>query len=68
MIFTKGVDLASLLAFLEEHPHMCYPGEGVYPDTVRVDIEIPVGAALSELKHQPFVRFVLRSLPIYFCH
>ena len=55
-------------AYFEQHPDIDYLSESIYPGTIRVSLPVPVGAVLEELKAQSFASFVIRNLPIFFCH
>ncbi len=45
-----------------------YVGESIYPRTLVVALEVPVGESKERLTAQPFARVVLPVLPIFFCH
>jgi len=68
LIVSAGTDLEGLVAYLDAHPHLAYSGESVYPHTLRIRVDIPVGDSLEQLKEQPFTRFVIKNLPLFFCH
>ena len=59
---------ASAIAYFAAHADIEYLSESIYPRTHRVALPVPVGDLPEELESQPFVRFVVRNLPFFFCH
>ena len=55
-------------AFIETHPKIVYLSNSVYPNTIRVAITVPIGDTLEELEATSFIKFIIRNLPIFFCH
>lgn len=68
LIFSKETDSKNLFAYLKSRSRLNYSGDSVYPNTIRVNVDIPVGDSLKQLKAQPFTRFVFKNLPLFFCH
>ena len=54
--------------YIDTHPDIEFLSESVYPNTIRVALTVPVGDTIKQLEARPFVRFVIRNLPIFFCH
>ena len=55
-------------AFIATHPKIVYLSGSVYPNTIRVAITVPIGDTLEELEATSFIKFIIRNLPIFFCH
>jgi len=55
-------------AFIATHPKIVYLSDSVYPNTIRVAITVPIGDTLAELEATSFIKFIIRNLPIFFCH
>lgn len=68
MVLRDEDQRAASLAYIESHPDIEYLSESIYPRTLRVSLPVPVGALPDEIETQPFVRFVVKNLPIFFCH
>ena len=60
--------LAATMQYIELHPDVDYLSESIYPRTLRVSLPVPVGDLPDEIEGQPFVRFVIKNLPVFFCH
>lgn len=56
------------MAFLESHKNVTYLSDSIYPNTIRVAVNIPVGETIKEIEAQPFTRFVVKNYPFLFCH
>lgn len=68
IFLNRGVSVPTYMGYIEGHPDIQYLSESIYPNAIRVALNIPVRDTLADLQTQPFARFVIRNYPFLFCH
>ena len=56
------------LAFIAADESMRYLTDSIYPQTLVLNLPVPVGDAVAALEAQPFTKVMLPVLPLFFCH
>ena len=65
---SKDQSLTNHMAYIEAHQHIKYLSESIYPNTIRVALDVPVTQTVKDIEAQPFTRFVIKNYPFLFCH
>ena len=65
---SKDEALSDHMTFINAHKHIKYLSDSIYPNTIRVAVDVPVTQTITDIEAQPFTRFVIKNYPFLLCH